>query len=194
MVNEVIGFFELDVFNENKHIYRNNVVLLGQPSGVNERMLFELNIHSLQLAFEQSKQEIIRKLSLLNGEEKDRLDEALNCYINGCNYSAVAMAVSAIEFRLYSLMMLANPDPKLEKLPLGALIDEYLRNKQKFRSVIPEKHEHLLNYANTYRIFSVHPKKEKITRLIANSIICMTFSFLFDEQLKNRAESKTTNA
>lgn len=129
-----------------------------------------------------------RKLSLLNIEEKNRLDEALNCYISGCNYSAVAMSVSAVEFRLYSLMKIANPEAKLERLTLGALIDEYLKCKEKYMNIIPEKQEHLLNFSNTYRIFSVHPKKEKINRLISTSILNMSFSFLFDEELKALAE------
>jgi hypothetical protein len=190
VINIIMDVFEIDYFIENKQVLSNNIVLLAQPNEMKEKILFELNIHSVRFAFDTCKQEISKKLSLLYSEEKNRLNEALNCYINGCYYSAVAMSVSAVEFRLYSLMKLASPESKLEKFTLGALIDEYLKNKEKYNKIIPEKHEHLLNYSNIYRIFSVHPKKEKITKLIATSILYMSFSFLFDEELKNKAEGK----
>jgi hypothetical protein len=190
VINVIMDFFEIDYFVENMQVLSNNIVLLAQPDAIKERKWFDMNIGSLTFAFEQGKQAISKKLSLLHSEEKDRLNEALNCFILGCNYSAVAMSVSAVEFRLYSLMMLASPESKPEKPTLGALIYEYLKNKDKYKKIIPEKHEHLLNYSNTYRIFSVHPKKERITKTIATSILNMSFSFLFDEELKIKAEEK----
>jgi hypothetical protein len=57
-------------------------------------------------------------------------------------------------------------------------------------NVIPKKHEPLLNYYNTYGIFSVHPKKEKINKLNVIAILCMTCSFLFDENLRITAKKK----
>ena len=98
------------------------------------------------------------------------------------------MSVSAIEFRLFSLMMAICPDPKLEELTLGQLIREYLDNKQKYGNVIPKKHEHLLDHCNIYRIFSVHPKKEEINKPIASSILSMTFLFLLDKKLIEKAK------
>jgi hypothetical protein len=108
--------------------------------------------------------------------------------VEGCNYSTVAMAVSAIEFRLLNLMQSAKPNPQLENYTLGQLIDEYLQNEAEYNNVIPKRHEHLLNLCNTYRIFSVHPKKEKITRAIATSIVNLTFAFLLDKELKREAK------
>ena len=123
-------------------------------------------------------------------EEIKRLTEAFNCYVQELNYSAVVMSVSAIEHRLFSLMISKCSDKRLEDLTLGQLIKEYTDHKGKYFNVIPKKHEPLLNYCNTYRVFSVHPKKEKITRAIATSILCMSCSFLFDKELKNKTEEK----
>jgi len=124
----------------------------------------------------------------LNLNEIDRLNEAIHCFLEGCYYSSVAMSVSAIEFRLFSLMMSICPDPKLKELTLGQLIREYLDDKQKYGSVIPKKHEPLLEHCNTYRIFSVHPKKEEINKPIASSILNMTFLFLLDKKLVKKAK------
>ena len=96
------------------------------------------------------------------------------------------MSVSAIEFRLLSLMTYGNPEAKLEQLTLGQLIREYLDNKKKYSNVIPKKHEPLLNHCNVYRIFSVHPKREEINKPIANSILNMTFMFLLDKDLAEK--------
>ena len=100
------------------------------------------------------------------------------------------MAVSAIEFRLLSLMMSKSPDSKLSELTLGLLIREYLDNQEKYGRVIPKNHKHLLEHCNVYRVFSVHPKQQKITRASANSIINMTFGFLLDDKLKKISEEK----
>jgi len=67
----------------------------------------------------------------------------------------------AREFRLLSSMTSVSSDPKLAKMTLGQLINEYLDNKDEYRKIIPKKYEPLLEYCNTYRVFSVHPKKEK---------------------------------
>jgi len=69
-------------------------------------------------------------------------------------------------------------------LTLGQLINEYLDNKEKYGKIIPKKYEPLLEYCNTYRIFSVHPKKEKINKSVATSILHMTFQFLLDKELQ----------
>jgi len=63
-----------------------------------------------------------------------------------------------------------------------------LDDKQKYGSVIPKKHEPLLDHCNTYRIFSVHPKKEEINKPIASSILNMTFLFLLDKKLVQKAK------
>ena len=174
----------------NKEAMVHRIMLLNTPWAIKTRENFENHVNFIKDMFEDVEEEIMDKLKLLNEEEKSRLDEALNCYIRGCNYAAIAMSVSAIEFRLLNLMQAVKPDPKLEKFTLGDLIYEYLQNKKEYKNVIPKKHEPLLNLCNTYRIFSVHPKKEKITTAIATSIINMTFAFLLDEKLKHKAEAK----
>ena len=140
--------------------------------------------------FLQARRQIKETVSLLDSREIDRLNEALHCFLEGCYYSSVAMSVSTIEFRLYSLMMSKCPDSKLEELTLGQLIREYLENKQKYGKVIPKKHEPLLEHCNTYRIFSVHPKKERINKLVASSILNMTFLFLLDKKLKREIKGE----
>jgi len=182
---DMLGIAHLD---ENKSVMTEYILFLTIPQAINERKYFEKCLDFIKDCFKHDEKEIRDRIQLLDIEEKNRLNEALNCYIEGCNYSTVAMSVSAIEFRLFSLMMSKCPDSELEKLTLGQLITEYLNNKQKYGNVIPKKHLPLLEHCNTYRIFSVHPKKEKITRAIATSIINMTFSFLLDEDLKHKVK------
>jgi len=133
--------------------------------------------------FINAKDEIDKKISLLDPAEKERFNEAIHCFLEGCYYSTVAMSVSAIEFRLLNLMKSVNPDPQLEELTLGQLIREYLDNKGKYKNIMPKKHESLLTLCNTYRVFSVHPKKEEIGKRIATSVLNLTFDFLLDEKL-----------
>lgn len=172
------------LLEERKKMMMQRILNLNSPESIQRRSTFELYVEYIKDIFKQVENEIRSRLQLLDEEERNRLNEALNCYTQGCNYSAIAMSVSAIEFKLYSLMMSKCPSPKLEELTLGQLIREYTDNKQKYDKVIPKKHEPLLELCNVYRVFSVHPKKEKITRAIATSIINMTFAFLLDENLK----------
>jgi hypothetical protein len=139
----------------------------------------------LSTVFKNAKSDLNQEIDLLDKDEKDRLNEALNCYVNELNYSAIVMGVSAIESRLYSLMKGKQPAAsRLEKMPLGALINEYIEHEEDYEYAIPNKHMPLLEYCNNYRIFSIHPKKEKITRSNATVILCMTCSFLFDKNMK----------
>jgi hypothetical protein len=179
---DMLGITYLDA---SKHILLDAVVCLNQPESIATKEDFEYYVKMIRGIFKRVEKKLQEKIALLNKEEYDRLNEALNCYIQGCNYSTIAMSVSAIEYRLFSLMKSKCPDSELEELTLGQLIKEYLDNKEKYFNVIPKKHEPLLNHCNVYRIFSVHPKREKITRAIATSIISMTFSFLLDENLKS---------
>jgi hypothetical protein len=184
----ICDMFGIEELAANQPMLNDRVVCLHDPMSIQIRNAFEAYIDFIINSFTKFEKEIKNKLQLLSEEEKNRLNEALNCYIMGCNYSAIAMSVSAVESRLFSLMMSKCPSLELEELTLGQLINEYLNNKQKYGNVIPKKHLSLLEYCNTYRVFSVHPKKEKITRAIATSIINMTFSFLLDEELKHKVE------
>jgi hypothetical protein len=183
---DLLGISELD---EEKSEMTQRVGFLHNPWAIATRAAFEQHLGFITWAFKRASDELTRKLQLLDEEEKARLNEALNCYIQGCNYAAVAMAVSAIEFRLLSLMKSVKPNPKLDEYTLGDLIWEYLQHKDEYENIIPNKHKPLLELCNQYRIFSVHPKKEKITRSIATSIINMAFAFLLDEELKHKAEA-----
>lgn len=145
---------------------------------------FENAVDSLKTTFKLAEAEYSKRTSSLDEDEHNRLNEAFSCYINYSNYSAIVMGVSVIESRLYSLMMSKQPNAKLGKMTLGQLIAEYIENEEDYEYVIPDKHMPLLKYCNNYRVFSVHPKKEKITRSNATAILCMTCSFLFDSDMK----------
>jgi len=185
---EVCDIFGIKNLEKYKNQIMSYVFLLEEPQTIQNRETFEQCVNKIISYFSTEKKEIEDKIGLLNTEEIERLNEAIHCFLEGCYYSSVAMSVSAIEFRLFSLMMSICPDPKLEELTLGQLIREYLDDKQKYGNVIPKKHETLLDHCNTYRIFSVHPKKEEINKSIANSILNMTFLFLLDKKLVEKVK------
>ena len=186
---QVIEIFGIDVLERNKDALLIVINQLENPLLVEDRNHFEYLIDVLLEVFsEKTVQEAVRhKLSILKPEETDRLNEAIHCFLGDCNYSTVAMSVSAIEFRLLSLMTSIHSDSNLYEMTLGQLIGEYLSNKKKYGRIIPKKYEPLLEHCNTYRIFSVHPKKEKINKSIATSIFHMTFQFLLDKKLAQKA-------
>jgi hypothetical protein len=183
---EISDLFGISGLETNKKGLIQRVNYLTNPWAISEKYQFEMHIDYITKVFSGVQADVKKMLSVLKEEEKERLEEALNCYLQDCHYSTIVMSVSAIEFRLLDLMQSIKPDPKLEKYTLGGLITEYLDNKPEYKNVIPEKHEPLLELCNTYRIFSVHPKKERITRQITTSIINMAFAFLLDEELVTR--------
>jgi hypothetical protein len=186
-VVSICDLFGIQHLENNKEILLENITCLCLPESIQERSYFETRLDVISTTFKTVEEEIRKKLELLDKEEKLRLDEALNCYIEGCNYSTVTMSVSSIEFRLLNLLQSVKPNSNLEKCTLGELISEYLKNKSEYKNIIPKKHEPLLELCNQYRIFSVHPKKERITKQIATSVINLTFAFLLDENLKLKA-------
>jgi hypothetical protein len=123
---------------------------------------FEQCVDELKTYSQEAENEAKEKVNLLDEDEFLRLNEALNCYVKELNYSAIVMSVSAVESRLYSLMVSKNPseEAKLEKLTLKELIREYVENKERYGSIVLKKHLPLLDYCNVYRVFSAHPKKE----------------------------------
>jgi len=187
-VVRVIELFDIDILERNRELLKSSVEALEDPVHLNERETFEFFVDGLIGLFSNKnvKRQVKDRLSILDSEERHRLDEAIHCFLEDCNYSAVAMSVSAIEFRLFSLMISVHSEPNLNKMTLGQLISEYLNNKEKFKSIIPKKYEPLLEHCNTYRIFSVHPKKEKINKSVATSILHMTFQFLLDKRLAQK--------
>lgn len=139
--------------------------------------------------FGVAEEEIAIFCSAFDEEEKERINEAIHNYLEGCNYSCVAMSVSAIESRLLKLMCFVNPDSEgdLEKKTLGQLIVEYIDNKSKYKDIVPKEHENLLGLCNTYRTFSVHPKKRKIKATTASAIFQLAIDFLTDPNTKPEA-------
>lgn len=144
----------------------------------------KFGVDNLRHVWETNKEEINDKLSLLSYEEKQRLEEALHCYFEGCYYSAVAMSVSALEFRLLRLMKTEKPEKDFSKYMLGHLIDEYLKTAAEYNAVIPEKYEKILKPCNVYRIFSVHARTESVNKGDATAILTFVFKFLLDKNLK----------
>lgn len=144
------------------------------------------DIRQIEKLFEIFKGEINETVDYLSDFEKDRLSEAIHNYLDGCYNSCVAMAVTSIEHKLLGILKSANPENAgtLEEFTLGTLINEYLKNKEKYNNAIPKRHESLLNLCNTYRIFSVHSTEEKINNRIAESVLNLTFEFLLDKTLK----------
>ena len=94
------------------------------------------------------------------------------------------MSVCAIESHLLTLMLSvrSEEEDKLENMTLGRLIREYIDNKEQYTNIIPKKHEPLLDLCNVYRIFSVHPKKEEITKGLSSAILSLSILFLTDEE------------
>lgn len=159
---------------------------LERPEDTRNLKELTLNLRAVRLGFKIVSKEVSAFCSAFDEEEKERMNEAIHDYLQGCNYSCVAMSVSAVESRLLKLMCLASPDSKreLEQKTLGQLIFEYDTNKGKYQNVVPKKHEPLLDLCNTYRTFSVHPKKQKIKPTLAGSILNLTIEFLTDQDTK----------
>ncbi len=179
----------LPSFGSSDSIFYRAASTLENPRDTSNWQDFVTSIMVLKSTFEDARDEILAFCSSFDEVEKERMNEAIQCYFEDCNYACVAMSVSATESRLLKLMLLASPESKkaLEKKTLGELIKEYLDNKAKYQEVIPEKHEHLLGLCNTYRIFSVHPKAEKIDSTTVNSIFNLTILFLTDQNTKPEA-------
>lgn len=157
---------------------------------VKRRQTVIRDIDEIKRIVDVTKQHVEKKISMLSAFEKERLCEAMHAYSDGCPYSCVAMAVSAIEFKLLKILKAKNSE-RIEKIglpTLGAIINDYIKNKNEYNSVIPEKHENLLNLCNTYRILAVHARPERITQGIAESILNLTFAFLLDDELNEGAQ------
>lgn len=184
-IYETIELFGIEFLDRNKEALSQRIRCLGNSSSVSTKSSFEYYVDDLITLFftDDIMEQITTKLSILSSEEIVRLNEAIHCYVEGCNYASVAMSVSAVESRLLSLLSSINSDLDADRLTLGQLISEYTNNKEQYREVIPRKHEPLLDLCNTYRIFSVHPKKEIISKSVADSILHLSFEFLLDKEM-----------
>lgn len=176
---ELCRILRLPSVGSSDSVFYQAALALEIPTSTNSWSSFITSLNVIKGTLETAKDEILSFCSSFDEIEKERMNEAIHCYFEDCNYACVAMSVSAAESRLLKLMLLASPESKkeLEKKPLGELMNEYLKNKDKYKKVVTEKHEKLLRLCNTYRIFSVHPKEEKIEPSLASSILNLTSSW-----------------
>ncbi|MCP8315434.1 MAG: hypothetical protein H3Z52_13695 [archaeon] len=183
IVAEICDMLGISYLENNKDYLMRFIHRLEEPDAIKRREDFVHNMDRVIGIFTHASTELKQITSYLSEEERDRLNEAIHNLMEGCYYSSIAMSVCSIESRLVELMKRVTPDKKLEEETLGRLIDMCLGD-QKYKSLIPEKHEPLLKLCNQYRIFSVHPKREKMTKANAVTILNLTFSFLTDKTLK----------
>lgn len=179
---EICDAFGIPVLEHSKGKLTQAIGDLANPDTVRTWANVESRLDLIRQIFNLAQPEVGRMYSLLRKEEVDRLDEAIHDVLEGCNYSATAMAVTAIEFRLLRLMQKKTPSEKLDELTLGQLVNKALTDKN-YAGLVPEKHQALLELCNTYRVFSVHAKTEKITKALALSTLNLTIAFLTDESL-----------
>lgn len=174
---DLLGIKYLEI---NKDYLLDKVNSLEDPLAINSVRLFVRFVDNISEVFKEAQGEINKEISKLDEVEIDKLNEAIHTFFEGCYYSAVSMSVCAVEYRLLKLMVTVKPKKKkeLEKLTLGQLIKAYLENKEVYKRIVPERHEYLLNLCNRYRISAVHPKGEEITKILAFSILGLTFEFL----------------
>jgi hypothetical protein len=173
-------------FQNFEYEFYNYASSLEKPGDTRNLKELELNLRAVRLGFRIVNKEVSAFCLAFDDEEKIRINEAIHNHFEDCNFSCVAMSVSAVESRLLKLMCLVSPqsEQELEKKTLGQLIYEYVTNKDSYKNVVPEKHEPLLQLCNTYRTFSVHPKKQRITSRLATSILNLAIEFLTDQNTK----------
>lgn len=178
----VFGITKLNVLEPDllEHAYA-----LGRPEVVKTKKDFESNLDAISAAFASEGFPIAGMITRLHATESERLLEAIHSLFEGCRLSAVAMAVSAIEFRLLDFMKQLTPDAKeLDRLTLGSLIGECLDPEKPYFAKLPDRHRPLLELCNKFRIFSVHPKTTLIGQNEAISVINLAFSFILDPQMR----------
>lgn len=184
---EICDVFGVAVLEKRKAKLTQAVADLANPETVRNLANFESRLNLIKSIFADAEAELRTIPSLLSKEETERLDEAIHDLLEGCYYSATAMSVAAIEFRLLRLMKNASRDEGLDDLTLGQLINKALSDKT-YSGLVPKKHEPLLQLCNTYRIFSVHAKAERITKSVSYSMLNLSLSFLLDEAMRESNE------
>lgn len=150
---------------------------------------FKKHINRLKELIGFLEKDIQAKLDRISCAECARLDEALVCFENYCFYSSIVMAVSAVESRIHELIRKKDKSiySKFEKSTLGQIIqvfDEHQytsKEYSKIKALMPAKHKPLIILLNQYRVFSAHPKEEKMTAQIAESVLHLAFKFMMDE-------------
>ncbi len=162
------------------------------PERINNHASFGEIINELRTHIDFVKEDIQDKLSRLACRELVRLDEALVCFHNYCFYSAVVMAVSAVEYRIAAMIKKNNEkiyEDCFKGATLGQLIKVFQDNEYKeekfvsIKKLMPAQHKPLVLILNNYRVFAAHPTEEKITPQIAEAILHLSFSFLTDARI-----------
>jgi len=179
-------FLPHQIVSLNKYILQDALPKLRDSNSTTTLDDFIFNVDNINTGFSIFEDEIQQFCTSFDSDERERINEAFHCYREGCIYSSVAMSVSAVESRLLQLMCIANPSLKkeLEEKTLGQLIHFYLENPNIYKNIVPKRHQPLLTLCNTYRIFSVHPKKQSISILSASSIFTLVLMFLTDDEIK----------
>ncbi len=181
----------LDVNKYSLDSMTDTLIELKIPERMSEYNDFQLLVDGLMSQIKFIEPQVCDRLSHLECTECVRLDEALVCFQNYCFYSAIVMAVSAVEYRIAEMIRRSDQELYLkhfQKATLGQLIkvfqdDEYKEEEfQKIKSLMPSRHKPLISLLNTYRVFSAHPTDKKVTPQIAEAILHLAFSFLTDTQ------------
>ena len=154
---------------------------------------FKSNLDEICVLVELNEGQVHKRVSLCVCEECSRLDEAVNAFESHCYYSAVIMAVSAVEARLHYLIRTKSRriyERHFEDASLGQivkLLDPNEYKDRKYSSIkrgLPANYKPLIEVLNIYRVFSAHPKTEKIDFKIAQSVLNLSFNFLLSEEAR----------
>lgn len=181
---EAASVLDIEALRVHRDATLERIYALMDPKTITERRSFEERVKYIEDMFRQVRAYMPSAVRSLDPNESTRINEALHCYLESCFYSTVAMAVTAIEFRLLKFMKGLTPERagELEELTLGGLISKCL-GEEVYSNALPRKHHPLLRLCNEYRIFSVHAKPESITQRVASSVLNLSFEFLLDEGL-----------
>lgn len=162
---------------------------LAVPELMSSLIDFDTHVNRVKDAVAFVEADISEKLGRFTCLECERLDEAIECLRNYCFYASVVMAVSAVEARITEIVRRHDQslyDSYFAKATLGQLVqlfDENHYTEAKFanlKQLMPGKHKPLVALLNQYRVFSAHPKAERITIQIAEAILKLSFTFMID--------------
>lgn len=167
------------------------LIKLRTPEAMHHYDDFQKLLDQLAVHIEFVESELHDKLSRLECQECTRLDEALVCFQNYCFYSAVVMAVSAVEYRIIELIKRSDEQLYLRNFRLATLgqliqvFDDDKYKEEEFRSIktlMPSRHKPLVSLLNQYRVFSAHPKDVVVTSQISEAILHLAFAFMTDPE------------
>jgi hypothetical protein len=182
------------LLDANRYAVDEMVGLVGQlsrPESLKDHQTFREVLNQFERQINFVEPGIVKKLRQISCEECGRLDEALVCFSNYAFMASVAMAVSAVEARIIQIIRKKNRrlyQSQFRNATLGQLIQIFDDDKYKeakysaLKKQLPAKHKPLLLLLNQYRIFSVHPKEERVTAQTSETILHLAFAFITDHQ------------